>query len=369
MALDNVDSWELIWADEFDSDTIDTSNWTYDVGGNGWGNNELEYYTDRADNSYIEDGCLVIVAKQESYIGKSYTSARLKTQGLRSFTYGKIEAKIKATNANGKWVAFWTLGENQVNDYWSRCGEIDIMERTNSNVWNNMGCHWYTHTTESHASSCQELGNTDGSEWHVYGIEWDATQIRLYIDDTHYRTVTITDAMNECFNSPQYLLLNMAVGGNYPGNKVDVSKLPFKMYIDYVRVFGKKISFDAKISVRNNWYTDTDGNKYFTDSNGKPLKHLKYINGDTYFFDDNGIMKKGLIKYKDRLYYFDSDGKLKTNWVYINGDWYYFSSGPFSIIKDGTDPSKIIYYEYGQAVYSKTIYNLKLDDEGKWILS
>lgn len=366
MALDNVDSWELIWVDEFDKGSIDITNWCYDIGGDGWGNGELEYYTDRVANSYIENGCLVIVAKQESYGGKSYTSARLKTQGLRSFTYGKIEAKIKATNATGKWIAFWTIGDNQKTDLWPRCGEIDIMERTNSNTWNNMACHWYDLTEKAHESSAQELGSTDCTGWHVYGMEWDATQIKFYIDDTYYRTVTITDAMNECFNSPHYLLLNFAVGGNYPGNTDDTTKMPFKMYVDYVRVYGKKIGDNTSITVRNSWYTDNEGNKYFTDSNGKPLKHLKYINGDTYFFDDNGIMKKGLIKYQNRLYYFDSDGKLKTKWVDINADWYYFSPSPLTVIKDLNDFSKNTYYEYGQALCNETMQNLKLDAEGKW---
>ena len=240
MALDNVDTWELIWADEFDKAAIDTTNWCYDIGGDGWGNGELEYYTDRTDNSYIENGCLVIVAKKESYSGKYYTSARMKTQGLRSFTYGKIEAKIKATNANGKWIAFWTLGENKTTNFHPRCGEIDIMERTNSNTWTNMGSHWYNLTTRTAQMTGSQLGNTDSSEWHVYGMEWDEEKIKFYLDDNYYKTMSINEEMNECFNSPQYILLNLAIGGSYPGNTIDATKLPFKMYIDYVRVYGKK---------------------------------------------------------------------------------------------------------------------------------
>ena len=131
----------------------------------------------------------------------------------------------------------------------------------------------------------------------------------------------------------------------------------------------KKIDKNDVITVRNGWFTDDEGNKYFTDSNGKPLKHLKYINGSTYFFDDNGIMKKGLIKYKDRLYYFDSDGKEKTTWVYINKDWYYFMPQPATIIKDINDISKNSNYEYGQAIYNENLNNIIYDSEGKWILS
>ncbi|MGE5811545.1 MAG: family 16 glycosylhydrolase, partial [Ignavibacteria bacterium] len=121
-------NWQLVWSDEFDSTSINLSNWTHESGGNGWGNNELQFYTNRDVNSYIDSGKLVIKAVAENYSGRSYTSARLKTQGKRFWQYGKVESRLKLPFGQGIWPAFWMLGENITYTGWPACGEIDIME-------------------------------------------------------------------------------------------------------------------------------------------------------------------------------------------------------------------------------------------------
>ncbi|RPH74547.1 glycoside hydrolase family 16 protein, partial [bacterium] len=121
-------NWSMVWSDEFDSSSINGNNWTHETGGGGWGNNELEYYTNRTDNSYIQDGKLVIKVIKENYSGRSYTSARLKTQNKKFWKYGKVEARLKLPAGQGIWPAFWMLGQNINSVGWPKCGEIDIME-------------------------------------------------------------------------------------------------------------------------------------------------------------------------------------------------------------------------------------------------
>src|SRR4051812_38546848 len=122
----NAQTWGLVWSDEFNGNSIDAANWKFETGGGGWGNNELEYYTDRPENAVINNGNLLIIARKESFNGSSYTSARMKTQGLKHWTYGKIEARIQLPATQGVWPAFWTLGESISTDGWPKCGEIDI---------------------------------------------------------------------------------------------------------------------------------------------------------------------------------------------------------------------------------------------------
>src|SRR6185436_15483099 len=135
-------SWSLSWSDEFDSSAINTSNWKFETGAGGWGNNELEYYTNRAVNATVSNGNLLIIARKESYNGSSYTSARMKTQGLQSWTYGKMEARIKLPSGKGIWPAFWMLGENITSVGWPKCGEIDIMEHVNKDTTTEGTMHW-----------------------------------------------------------------------------------------------------------------------------------------------------------------------------------------------------------------------------------
>ncbi|MGB8451906.1 MAG: RICIN domain-containing protein [Anaerocolumna sp.] len=231
-------AWNLVWSDEFNGTSLDTSNWTYETGtgSSGWGNNELEYYTGRTENLQVTGGNLVITARKENYGGMNYTSARIKTQGHKSFTYGKIEARIKLPSGQGLWPAFWMLGTNITTVNWPYCGEIDIMERVNNNSSVNGTVHW---DANGYASYGQVSGSLDFSQYHVYSIEWDSSYIRWYVDGVQYNEFYIANntGNTEEFQKSFFLLLNLAVGGNWPGSPNSSTPFPSQMLVDYVRVY------------------------------------------------------------------------------------------------------------------------------------
>lgn len=231
------EGYSLVWHDEFDSGI--SSDWTFETGNgsSGWGNNELEYYLQ--DNATVSDGALQITAKKENYEGFSYTSARMKTMGKRNWTYGIIEARMKLPSFTGSWPAFWMLGENFSEVGWPACGEIDIMEHINTEPRTYGTVHWYADDNASYG------GNTtvsDVTEYHVYGIEWDESSIKWYVDGVQFHEVSIKDNVNgtDEFHRDFFILLNLAVGGNWPGFTVDDNAFPATMYVDYVRVFQKE---------------------------------------------------------------------------------------------------------------------------------
>ncbi|GGF86787.1 hypothetical protein GCM10010912_35080 [Paenibacillus albidus] len=230
--------WNLAWSDEFDGTSLNTSNWTAEIGtgSGGWGNNELQYYTNRAQNLQVTGGNLVIKAQKEAYGGMNYTSARIKTQGLKSFTYGKVEARIKLPSGQGIWPAFWMLGTNITTVDWPKSGEIDVMERVNNNPFVNGTVHW---DAGGHADYGQISGNLDFSQYHVYSIEWDANYIKWFVDGNQYNAFYIENGTGntEEFQKPFFLLLNLAVGGNWPGSPNDATPFPAQMLVDYVRVY------------------------------------------------------------------------------------------------------------------------------------
>ena len=223
----------LVWSDEFDGTAVNTSNWGYDIGGGGWGNNEKEYY--QAANATVTNGNLVITAKKQRVKSNAYTSARLKTQGKREFTYGKIEARIKLPLGQGLWPAFWMLGANINTVSWPACGETDIMEHINTDNIIYGTIHWDNNGHASYGGST----TTTPADYHIYTIEWDSAAIRWYIDGIKYHEANILNSINgtEEFHKPFFILLNLAVGGNWPGQTIDDSKLPASMFIDYVRVY------------------------------------------------------------------------------------------------------------------------------------
>lgn len=228
---------QLIWSDEFNGTSINRANWVFETGNNnGWGNNELEYYTSRADNATLHDGNLLIIAKKENYGGKSYTSARMKTQGLHNFTYGKIEARIKAPVGKGIWPAFWMLGKSISQVGWPKCGEIDILEHINNNKEINGTIHWDNngHVDYGRTTLC------DVTQYHVYGIEWDSKAIKWFVDGRKYVEASIANNINSTdeFHMPFFILLNLAVGGNWPGNPDATTIFPDTLFVDYVRVYG-----------------------------------------------------------------------------------------------------------------------------------
>lgn len=234
----NAASWNLVWSDEFNGTSLNASNWIAETGtgSGGWGNNELQYYTNRSQNLQVTGGNLVITALKENYGGMQYTSARIKTQGLKSFTYGKIEARIKLPSGQGLWPAFWMLGDNISSVGWPRSGEIDIMERVNyeSNVHGTV--HW---DANGYASFGRASGPLDFNQYHVYSIEWDANYIRWFVDGIQFNEILIQNGTGntEEFQKPFFILLNMAVGGNWPGSPNGSTPFPSQMLVDYVRVY------------------------------------------------------------------------------------------------------------------------------------
>lgn len=237
---DRAQNYQLIWSDEFSDSTINPSNWTHETGGSGWGNNELEYYTNRNVNSYIQNGSLVIEAKQENYGGKNYTSARMITKGKRYFTYGKIEARIKLPFGKGIWPAFWMLGENISTVGWPACGEIDIMELVGGGVNDKKvygTAHWYSNGHAQYGGNYTLTSGIFADNYHVFSITWTSNAIEWFVDGTKYVTIDITPAGLQAFHKNSFIILNLAVGGNWPGNPDGTTIFPQKMFVDYVRVY------------------------------------------------------------------------------------------------------------------------------------
>lgn len=243
--------WQLVWQDEFEGSI--SPDWVFETGNGagGWGNNELEYY--RRENAAVENGNLVITAKREDFNGFRYTSSRMKTQGKQSFKFGRIEARIKVPLGSGLWPAFWALGSNITRVGWPSSGEIDILEHVNSEDKVYGTAHW----SAPDGSYASYGGNTTTTpqDYHVYSIEWDPTVIRWFVDGVQYHVIDITDGVGGTaeFQEDFFLLLNMAVGGNWPGFVIDETKLPARMYVDYVRVYQKP---GDQSGITNSWALD-----------------------------------------------------------------------------------------------------------------
>ena len=244
----------LVWSDEFSSangSAPDSTKWTYDIGGGGWGNQELEYYTSRPQNVQIQNGNLVITALQENYTGtdgiaRNYTSARLKTQNLFAQAYGRFEARIKIPRGQGIWPAFWMLGNDITQNGWPKCGEIDIME----NIGREPGIiHGSLHGPSSVAPTSDRTstiflpaGQNYADDFHVYAIEWEPGAVRFYLDSNNYATFAEgqwPSGGQWVFDHPFFIILNLAVGGVWPGNPGSTTQFPQQMLVDYVRVYSK----------------------------------------------------------------------------------------------------------------------------------
>lgn len=236
--------WELVWHDEFDGDAINRSDWTFDLGGGGWGNGEAQIYTDRQENARLENGLLVIEGRKEpnEHGGFNFTSARLKTQGLKEFQYGRIEARIKVPAGAGTWPAFWMLGSNFSQVGWPDCGEIDIMEYVGKEpnlVMGTLHGPGYSGALGLTARSLQDFPIAE--DFHVFAIEWDKDQIRWFFDDENYHTLTREDVGPDrwVFDQPFFIILNLALGGTLGGLISPDTAFPVDMYVDYVRVYQK----------------------------------------------------------------------------------------------------------------------------------
>lgn len=240
--------WQLVWSDEFDRDgAVDTAKWDYDVGGEGWGNHELQFYTkDRRENARVESGHLVIEARREKWKGNAYTSARLVTKGRADWTYGRFETRAKLPLGRGTWPAIWMLPTvwNLGNGGWPDNGEIDIMEHVG---YDPGVVHASTHTRLHQWRNKNQRTATipvpdAGTAFHTYTLEWDAEEIRMYVDDRLYFTSRKDggDWKSWPFDRPFHLVLNLAVGGDWGGAKgVDETIWPRRMEVDYVRVYQK----------------------------------------------------------------------------------------------------------------------------------
>lgn len=235
----DVEGWELVWQDEFDGSYLDTDYWIYDTGAGGWGNEELQFYTNRPDNVRTEQGVLVIEARQEEFRGSDYTSARIKTQTLNSWTYGRIEARMKLPTGQGIWPAFWMLGENFPTAGWPECGEIDIMENIGDprTVYGTVHGPGYS-GGDGVGSSVTTSGDPLDESFHNYYVEWKPDEIRWYLDGVEYHSITNADVPGEwVYDHPFFIILNLAVGGQWPGYPDQTTQFPQQLMVDYVRVY------------------------------------------------------------------------------------------------------------------------------------
>ena len=231
----------LVWSDEFTSKTINSSNWSYDIGGSGWGNNELEYYTNSSKNAYTTGGYLVIEARKETKEGNNYTSARMISKDKKTFTYGRIDFRAKLPKGQGIWPALWMLGNNISTTAWPACGEIDIMELLGHESQKTYGTvHWgaaggaSTHIGGNYTLSSQ----TFNDKFHVFSLKWEADKLSFLIDDVLFFTANKSQVNgNYPFDKPFFFIMNVAVGGNWPGNPDATTVFPQRMIVDYVRVF------------------------------------------------------------------------------------------------------------------------------------
>jgi beta-glucanase (GH16 family) len=233
---------KLVWSDEFNYKGLpDSTKWNYDVGGHGFGNNEAQFYTKkRLENARVENGNLIIEAKKENWEGKNYTSARLVTKGKQDWKYGRIEVKAKLPKGRGNWPAIWMLSTNMKK--WPQDGELDIMEHVGYH-------HGFVHASAHTGKYNWPIGTqkTDtlfvkdlSEKFHVYKADWSPEKIDIYVDDNKFFTYVNTEKTYEAwpFDQKLYLILNLAIGGNWGGQQgIDDSIFPQKMYIDYVRIY------------------------------------------------------------------------------------------------------------------------------------
>lgn len=240
----------LVWSDEFDS--LNLANWSFETGGGGWGNNELQYYTGGQNASIQYDGqaasnVLVIEARQEGghncwYGACQYTSTRMITAGKREFQYGRVEARIKLPQTQGIWPAFWMLGNDIFSGTgWPNSGEIDIMEHVGYEPTLTHGAlHGPGYSGNTPITGTYNVGQSVDANYHVYAVEWDSNGIRWFVDGNQFYSATraqVEQYGNWVYDHPFFILLNVAVGGNWPGSPDGSSSFPQRMYVDYVRVY------------------------------------------------------------------------------------------------------------------------------------
>ncbi|MEQ1553903.1 MAG: glycoside hydrolase family 16 protein [Ferruginibacter sp.] len=233
----------LVWADEFNGTTLNLTDWNQETGNNnGWGNNELEYYTNSTKNTFVSNGNLIIEARKELIGGFNYSSGRMTTQNKKVFTFGRIDIRAKLPVSKGMWPALWMLGSNISSVSWPQCGEIDIMELVGTNPnrvhstmhWKNAGG-----THSSNGSNYTLPSGNFSDQFHVFSLVWSNNSLLTYVDDILYATTTNVNVSPATypFNANQFFLFNVAVGGDWPGSPDATTLFPSRMFVDYVRVF------------------------------------------------------------------------------------------------------------------------------------
>jgi beta-glucanase (GH16 family) len=231
----------LTWSDEFNGKTPDNANWTCETGGNGWGNNELEYYSNTTKNSFLSGGYLIIEARKETVGSNKYTSARIISRDKKTFTLGRIDIRTRLPKGKGIWPALWMLGNNISSKPWPSCGEIDIMELlgdTPQKIYGTM--HWgaagggSTHIGGNYSLSSGNFYD----QFHVFSLKWESDKLVFLVDDVSYFTGTKSQVNGDYpFDKPFFFIMNVAVGGNWPGNPDATTTFPQRMIVDYVRVY------------------------------------------------------------------------------------------------------------------------------------
>ena len=242
--------YKLVWSDEFDGTALDETVWSYNTGGSGWGNNEKQYYTSRPENIRVKNGMLEIEALKEKYENNEYTSARIMSKNKKTFTYGKMEARIKFPGGGGTWPAFWMMGNT---GNWPNCGEIDIIEHIGSQ---DTRASFALHTVMKNGTKGNNWAKTHffdyplSADFHTYGIEWAQEEkegkdvIRFFVDDVQYAEVWEEQIDNNDywpFNKPFFFIINLAIGGNMGGTVDDaIFNQQRIMYVDWVRVWQRQ---------------------------------------------------------------------------------------------------------------------------------
>jgi len=235
----------LVWEEEFEGSELNEQDWIFETGtgDNGWGNNELQFY--RRENTRLVDGNLVITAKREDFGGSPYTSSRIITKGRQSFQYGRIDIRAALPEGQGMWPALWLLGENFNSVGWPACGEIDIMEKVGGTGRENTihgTAHWQDPSANNvlnHAEfgNSTNLSSNTTDEYHVYSIEWTANSIMWYVDGNQYHSIDTSPADLSEFREEFFFIINVAVGGNWPGSPSPLTVFPQHLIVDYIRVF------------------------------------------------------------------------------------------------------------------------------------
>jgi beta-glucanase (GH16 family) len=241
----SYEGYQMVWNDEFDGTTVNSNYWVFEIGTGcpnvcGWGNDELQYY--RRENAWIKDGVLTIEARKENFQGSQYTSSRMKTQGKKSFKYGRIDIRALMPQGQGIWPALWMLGNSITEVSWPACGEIDIMEMVGGKGRENQThgtLHWDANGHAQTGSSYRIPEGTLADQYHVYSIEWNETHMKWFVNNYNFHTIDITPAHMSEFHEEFFFIFNIAVGGRWPGNPDSSTIFPQQMKVDYIRVFQK----------------------------------------------------------------------------------------------------------------------------------